>query len=212
MPSSTSLWKGPGATFTTLWTVDSGVFGYFVADVSGHGASAAFLTSAIKALLRQYTGPLFSPEDTMRGIDTVMRQMLGEEQYLTACYANLNRRTGRLSVVSAGHPPLIVVSAVRKSADVEMDSDPLGIFSALVIQRKEIKVAPGDRFFLYTDGFIESSPGGGRHGGTGAASRLLRPAPNESARGCTQQIADDLQVGVPQAQDDLLLLAVEVNN
>ena len=55
--------------------------------------SAAFLTSAIKALLRQYTGPLFSPEDTMRGVDAVMRQMLGEEQYLTACYAHLNRRT-----------------------------------------------------------------------------------------------------------------------
>jgi len=77
--------------FYDVVAVDSDVFGYFVADVSGRGASAAFLTSAIKALLRQYTGPMFSPEDTMRGIDAVMRQMLGEEQYLTACYANLNR-------------------------------------------------------------------------------------------------------------------------
>ena len=31
-----------------------GVFAYFVADVSGHGVSASFLTAAVKALLRQY--------------------------------------------------------------------------------------------------------------------------------------------------------------
>jgi sigma-B regulation protein RsbU (phosphoserine phosphatase) len=202
--------EGAGGDFYDVVDLDSGVFGYFVADVSGHGASAAFLTSAIKALLRQYTGPLFSPEDTMRGIDTVMRQMLGEEQYLTACYANLNRRTGRLSVVSAGHPPVIVVSASGKAQTLQMDSDPLGIFSALVIQRKEIKVAPGDRFFLYTDGFIESSPGGGRTEGLErlvASCVLHRTNPLADA---PNKIADDLQVGVPQAQDDLLLLAVEV--
>lgn len=149
--------EGAGGDFYDVVTVDSEVFGYFVADVSGHGVSAAFLTSAIKALLRQYSGPLYSPEDTMRGVDTVMRQMLGEEQYLTACYAHLNRRTRRLSVVSAGHPPLIVVSASGRAQTLEMDSDPLGIFSALVIQRKELTVSPGDRLFLYTDGFIESS-------------------------------------------------------
>jgi len=96
---------GPSGDFYDVVAVDADVFGYFVADVSGHGVTAAFLTSAVKALLRQYTGPLFSREDTMRGVDAVMRQMLGEEQYLTACYAHLNRRTKRLSVVSAGHPP-----------------------------------------------------------------------------------------------------------
>ena len=46
-----------------------------------------------------------------------------------------------------------------------MDSDPLGIFSSLVIKRKEVQVSSGDRFYLYTDGFIESSPGGGREDG-----------------------------------------------
>ena len=122
--------------------VDSDVFGYFVADVSGHGVSAAFLTSAIKALLRQYTGPLFSPEDTMRGLDTVMRQMLGEEQYLTACYANLNRRTGRLSVVSAGHPP---ADHRQRVGQRRRHSKWIAIrwaFSArCVIKRKEVQVS-----------------------------------------------------------------------
>ena len=199
-----------GGDFYDVVTVDTEVFGYFVADVSGHGVSAAFLTSAIKALLRQYTGPLFSPEDTMRGVDAVMRQMLGEGQYLTACYAHLNRRTKRLSVVSAGHPPLIVVSASGNAKTLEMDSDPLGIFSSLVLQRKEVKVAPGDRFFLYTDGLIESSPGGGRREGIErlVASCILRRT--DSLSDSVSKIAADIQSGVSSAADDLLLLAVEV--
>jgi phosphoserine phosphatase RsbU/P len=200
--------QGAGGDFYDVVAVDTDVFGYFVADVSGHGVSAAFLTSAIKALLRQYTGPLFSAEDTMRGIDKVMRQMLGEEQYLTACYANLNRRTGRLAVVSAGHPPVIIVQPSGKAQTVELDSDPLGIFSSLVIQRKEVQVSPGDRFYLYTDGFIEASHGGGRGEGLErlvAACVLRRADPLPDA---IAGIAASLQFGA--ASDDLLLLAVEV--
>jgi sigma-B regulation protein RsbU (phosphoserine phosphatase) len=199
-----------GGDFYDVLALDPGVFGYLVADVSGHGVSAAFLTSAIKALLRQYSGPLFSPEDTMRGIDAVMRQMLGEEQYLTACYARLNQRTGKLSVVSAGHPPLIVVSAEGKAHTLDMDSEPLGLFSAVVLQRRDIVVSPGDRLFLYTDGFIESSPGGARRAGL---ERLVdscvrhRKDPVDEA---VMKIATDIQSGASRIADDLLILAVEV--
>ena len=96
-----------GGDFYDVVPLGPGIFGYFVADISGHGVSAAFLTSAVKALLRQYASPMFSPEDTMRGVDRVMSQIMGEEQYLTACYARLNRQTSRLTVIGAGHPPLI---------------------------------------------------------------------------------------------------------
>lgn len=199
-----------GGDFYDVVAVDSGVFGYFVADVSGHGSSAAFLTSAVKALLRQYAGPLYSPEDTMRGVDAVMRQMLGEEQYLTACYAHLNRRTRRLSVVSAGHPPLILVSAAGKAQTVETDSSALGTFSAVALQRKDIRVSGGDRFFLYSDGLIESSPGGGRRAGIDALIEACvqhRDAPLGEA---VSAIAAQLRPCGKKAGDDLLLLAAEV--
>jgi sigma-B regulation protein RsbU (phosphoserine phosphatase) len=203
--------EGAGGDFYDVVEVDSDVYGYFVADVSGHGVSAAFLTSAIKALLRQYTGPLFSPEDTMRGVDSVMRQMLGEEQYLTACYAHLNRRTRRLSVVSAGHPPVIVVSPGGQAQTLQMDSDPLGIFSALVLQRKDVKVSPGDRFFLYTDGLIESIPGAARREGLERLVAACVARRSDSLPCAPLNIAGQIQsLSAEGIQDDLLLLAVEV--
>ncbi len=202
--------ESAGGDFYEVVPLDSEVFGYFVADVSGHGVSAAFLTSAIKALLHQYSGPLFSPEDTMRGIDSVMRQLLGPEQYLTACYARLNRRSGRLAVVSAGHPPLILVKASGVPETVEMDGDPLGLFNSLVLQRKDVRVSRGDRFFLYSDGFIEAVPGGGRHVGlerltTACVRHRTRPLEEAVA-----SIATETRLDKGAATDDLLLLAVEV--
>jgi sigma-B regulation protein RsbU (phosphoserine phosphatase) len=199
-----------GGDFYDVLAVDSDVFGYFVADVSGHGASAAFLTSAIKALLRQYAGPVFSPEETMRGVDAVMRHLLGAEQYVTACYARLNRRTKRLTVVSAGHPPLILVRHCGTVKTVEMDTSPLGIFSSLVLQRKDLTVAEGDRFYLYSDGMIESSPGGGRRGGTDRLSKACAEASGVELAEAVRTIAAAVRPKPGAATDDLLLLGGEV--
>ena len=198
-----------GGDFYDVVPIAPGVFGYFVADISGHGVSAAFLTAAVKALLRQYTGPMFSPEDTMRGIGEVMRQILGEEQYLTACYARMNRHTGRLAVVSAGHPPLILVGAAEDPRAFQVESEPLGVFSSQVLQRKEVRVAAGERFFLYTDGLIEPSPGGGRQEGMKllmAACGRHRATPIREA---ASRIAGEVQPDMANAGDDVLLLAVE---
>jgi sigma-B regulation protein RsbU (phosphoserine phosphatase) len=189
-------------------SLGAGIFAYFVADISGHGPGAAYLTSAVKALLRQYAGPMFSPEDTMRGVDSVMGQMLGDEQYLTACYVRLNQQTRRLSVISAGHPPLILVSPGGVPQTIELDSDPLGIFSGAILQRTDIKMSRGDRFFMYSDGMIESSPGGGRREGLQRLVDLCvrnRELPlEESVNATVAQIAGS------GAEDDLLLLAAEV--
>ncbi|NDJ12921.1 MAG: response regulator [Acidobacteriia bacterium] len=167
-------------------------------------------TAAVKALLRQYSSPVFSPEDAMRGVDAVMRQMLSDEQYLTASYARLNRASGRLTVVGAGHPPLIVIRAAGNAELVEMDGDPLGSFGALTLQSRKLHVGPGDRFYMFSDGLIEAIPGSGRREGV---SRLVeacvayRKAPLRSS---VEAIVAIVRSGEDTVADDLLLLGVEV--
>jgi len=200
-----------GGDFYDVVQIDPGVFAYFVADVSGHGVGPAFLTSAIKALLRQYSGPVYSPEDTMRGIDSVMRQILGEEQYLTACYARFNRRTRQLSIVSAGHPPLVVVSAAGIAQTVEISSEPLGVFSSLVLKRKDVYLEVGDRFFLYTDGLVEGRPGGSRRAGL---ERLMEACVGHRLEPIAPAVAaierELRQSSAESVGDDRVLLGVEV--
>jgi sigma-B regulation protein RsbU (phosphoserine phosphatase) len=147
----------------------------------------------------------------MRGVDSVMCQMLGEEQYLTACYARLNRQTRRLTVVGAGHPPLILVSRSGAPQIVELESDPLGMFGTAILRRQDLRVSAGDRFFLYTDGLIESSAGGGRREGL---ERLVdacvryRAAPLGDS---VAMIVGELRPGDHTVEDDLLLLAAELS-
>lgn len=199
-----------GGDFYDVLPLASDIFAYVVADISGHGVSAAFLTSAVKALLRQYAGPLFAPEDTMRGVNSVMGQILGEEQYLTACYARLNRRTRLLTVVGAGHPPLILVSAGGLPRTVELESDPLGMFGAAILRRQNLRLSRGERFFMYSDGLIESAAGSGRREGL---ERLVDACVRHRATPLGESVAMIVREVRPEeraVEDDLLLLAVEV--
>ena len=163
-----------GGDFYDVVQIDDRTFGYFVADVSGHGVGASFLTSALKTLVRQYTGPLFSPLDTMRTINSVLRTVLPTEQYLTACWSRWNQRSSTLSVVSAGHPPLILVRSGGGAEAMETAGDPLGVFGSVVLQQQEARLSPGDRFFLYTDGLIESAREHGADRRPGLAALMAR--------------------------------------
>jgi hypothetical protein len=69
-----------GGDFYDVITAGSGVFGYFVADMSRHCVRVAFLYLPHEGSAPSKPGPAFSPEDTMHGIDGVMPQMPGEEQ------------------------------------------------------------------------------------------------------------------------------------
>ncbi len=92
-----------------------------------------------------------------------------------------------------------------------MDSDPLGIFSSLVLQRRDLKVSAGDRVYLYTDGLIESSPGGGRQTGLEALVEACVLHRTDSLKAGTALITADIQAKVGTINDDLLLLSIEVH-
>jgi sigma-B regulation protein RsbU (phosphoserine phosphatase) len=197
-----------GGDFYDVVEIGPDVTGYFVADVSGHDLGAAFLTSALKALLRNNTAAAASPEETMWGIDKVMRQLLGEGQYLTACYAHHNHRTGLVSIVNAGHPPAILLSASGMVEVLETESEPLGLFGPAVLRRIERHMRPGDRLFLYTDGVIESSPGGGRAEGLRQLVGVCQARARAPLPGAATAIVDELHAG-RRAGDDIVFLIVE---
>ncbi|HTS74988.1 MAG TPA: fused response regulator/phosphatase [Bryobacteraceae bacterium] len=200
-----------GGDFYDVLPLAAGAIGYFVADVSGHGVAASFLTPAMKALLRQYSGPVFAIEDTMRQINSAMHATLSDGHYITACYARLSPDRRRVAVVSAGHlPPVFVSDGEAKPA--ALASDPLGVFGSVVLHKQELEVRRGDRFYLYTDGLVEDGamPGGGRTSGL----ERLRAA-------CGRRHGLDLESAVsaivadvkPEGSgDDLLLLGVEVRS
>lgn len=132
------------------------IYGYFVADVSGHGVEAGFISAALKASFRQNASLLVVPQETLRNVDDVMQGFLSEGQHVTAVYAQLNRRTHSLTVASAGHVPVVLERQNGGIESLEVPGDVIGAFDNPIFKQKYFKVETGDRLWLLTDGVVEN--------------------------------------------------------
>ncbi|HNY32243.1 MAG TPA: fused response regulator/phosphatase [Fibrobacteria bacterium] len=135
--------------------IGPGVHGYFVGDVSGHDLGTSLVASAATALLRQNSGPAWSPEDTLRMINGALVDWLPSGRFLTGCLARLNRNTHSLRLVGAGHPPPALLQARGGVSLLDCPGDVLGAFREAQFGLVERKVQPGDVVVTYTDGLLE---------------------------------------------------------
>lgn len=146
-----------GGDFYDVIPAGQDVVDYLVADASGHDLAASFWTASLKALAAEYAGPLNLPVEIVRAINSSLCRFLPAGAFFTLIYARLNHKTGHLSLVSAGHPPAIVVHAnAGKPVILRQEGDVVGAFADAVFGVVELTLSPGDRLYLYTDGFIEA--------------------------------------------------------
>jgi phosphoserine phosphatase RsbU/P len=136
--------------------------GLYVADAVGHGMPAALLTMFMKnALLtkRIFEGgyELLRPAETIAALNTALRsQNLDHASFATAVYARVNCVTGEICFSSGGHPTPVILRADGTIDEVSADGALLGVFDDNEWSEGCIKLHPGDRLFLYSDG-IEST-------------------------------------------------------
>jgi len=136
------------------------IYGYFVADIAGHGIETSFLSSALKALFRENASLLNQPDETLRRINTFMKEFLSEGRHITASYLTINRASASATLVSAGHLPVIVSRPDGSVAVFRAEGDILGVFDAPVFEAATMPAGPGSRFWMYTDGLVEDFAAG----------------------------------------------------
>ncbi len=201
-----------GGDFYDVFPWSEAVMGYFVADISGHDLGASFVTSSLKALLRQNTGPLFTPVETLKNINSVLATLLRDGKHLTAALVCLNRARKRLTLVSGGHPAPILVGADGECSFLAADGDVLGVFESVQFGLIERAVAAGDRIFLYTDGLIERfGPGArGRDAGLAELAAQCRDTARLPLDAAVAAIAANTLGARVQPEDDVVLMGIEV--
>lgn len=146
-----------GGDFYDVIPVGQDVVDYLVADASGHDLAASLWTASLKALAADYASPLNLPVEVVRAINSSLCRFLPSGAFFTMIYARLNRRTGHLTLVNAGHPPAIVVPGTgAKPIVLRQEGDVVGAFADAVFGITELTLTPGDRVLLYTDGLIEN--------------------------------------------------------
>jgi sigma-B regulation protein RsbU (phosphoserine phosphatase) len=195
-----------GGDFYDVIPAGDRIVDYLVADASGHDLAASYWTAALKALAAEYAGPLNAPAEVVGSLNRSLCRILPPEAFFTLVYARLNRRTGRLCLVSAGHPPAVIVPGDgSEPVVVRRDGDVVGAFPDAVFGVVDMPVRAGDRLVLYSDGLIEN--------GTTCEEgirRLVDACATRRDLPLERMVPSMLDALVPgAAQDDIVLMAVE---
>jgi len=138
---------------------------FFIADVSGHGASSAFVT----ALIKNFTAHRRS-EYVRRGGKSIVRplaflkkanEMLLDadlDKHMTMCVGVINIETNELTYSVAGHLPLPVLVTDDDVVFLEGEGMPVGLFEEAHFTSKTLSLPDKFSLYLFSDGILEILP------------------------------------------------------
>jgi sigma-B regulation protein RsbU (phosphoserine phosphatase) len=199
-----------GGDYYDIIEIPENRWGFLIADAEGHSAPAAVLMAMTCALFRAYP---VSADDPAAVLDYLNQHLckVADPSFMTALYAVYDVGQQTMRVARAGQPlPMIYRSSEKKAFELNSPGVyPLGIEPyEIEIPVTEIKLMPGDRFLVYTDGLSERFNAAGE---TYGEERLLKPLATDNAAAPQEVIAaimGDVEqfAGNHPADDDQALL------
>lgn len=135
----------------------------FVADVSGHGVSAALVAAISKLSVH----PLVRAEPSPGAALGILNDQLAERtagHFVTCSLARFSPDRRSLLYASAGHPPPVLLRSGRASL-LPCRGKAIGIARAARYEDYTLALQAGDRIVFYTDGVLETrNPENGLYG------------------------------------------------
>jgi sigma-B regulation protein RsbU (phosphoserine phosphatase) len=132
---------------------------FWIADATGHGASAALLTALAKLLFHHGSVEHDAPAAIMQAVNSDFRNIFGARSFMTAMCVALDPTSGRANVVGAGHPPLLIARQDGGADSVASSAPPLGLVERAQFIETIVDLRRGDAFVLYTDGLFGAANG-----------------------------------------------------
>ena len=203
--------KEVGGDFYDFYFVGPNKICLVMADVSGKGVPAALFMMRSKATIKSSVTTEPDLAVAMAKANDGLCANNAAEMFVTAWVGVLDIETGELRYVSAGHNPPFVRHA---DGTVEM----IKVRRALVLAAMEgakyredsIRLRPGDRLFLYTDGVTEATAMDGSLLGDARLEESLRDG-SGNAEGCCNRVIEavDAFAGAAPQADDITVLAFD---
>ncbi len=138
------------------WTrLPDGRLFFWIADATGHGASAALLTALAKLLFGHAAAAESSPAEILRTVNAEFHANFRGRLLLTAMGVAVDLQSGEIRVAGAGHPPLLVTRAQSGLEAIRSQCPPLGLLPEIEAAEDPVTLARGDGFFLFTDGYYD---------------------------------------------------------
>jgi len=183
----------------------NGDVGLVIGDVAGHGLEAASVMGQLRMAVRAYALEGHRPADIVAHADAVLR-IVAPQELATIVYAEVDPASGRVGLVSAGHPPPIVIGADGARYLEPPRQPPIGVTRTSTYGELVVELDPGTTIVLYTDGLIDRRDIALDEG----MERLLTAAGSDRGRPVEAVCRELIKALVPnEATDDIALLAME---
>ncbi len=195
-----------GGDWYDVFALDDTHVALVIADVAGHGHSAAIFMVQVRNVFRAIAAEHTEPADVlMRANDVTTRLNEPDGPFVTCCFAVLDIAGRTLRWAQAGHfSPLLVMADGTSMYLDERPGAPLAFFEGEHYESSSIEVRPGDRVVMFTDGMVERRR---EHLDTGLA-RLSDLAASQ-AQLSPQEFVSTLAASVTGRYDDLALVCVD---
>lgn len=146
--------------------------GFYIADVSGHGVSSAFVTALLRhfslnvyrearlAAVRGAASPYTSPADVLSYYN---RELLaaGMDKHVTMFMAVLDRTDNSMVYSVAGHLPMPILASAEGICYLEGSGMPVGILREAEYQNYNLSLPDAFTLVLCSDGVLEIVPAQG---------------------------------------------------
>lgn len=173
-----------------------------IADVSGHGISAALIASMVKVAFTSQESNAHKPALVLQQINRSLAGQLNNE-FITAGYFGIDLNKLKLTYSSAGHPPLVFYRrANNEIKEIKVPGIPIGVFPETTYKETTLTLAKGDRLVFYTDGILDVANTSNEVFGRTRLINQIKETKELSPDDATKNILDALQKWSGKNEDE----------
>ncbi len=187
--------------------------GIMVGDVSGKGVPAALFMAMTVSNFRFHSK---TESDPLKVVTVLNNQMSTESTsglFVTLTYMVVDTKSMRLSVVDAGHLPIVYAGKDKGASLITATGGmALGIMDGVEFHKREVQVKPGDVFVLYSDGVTEARNMKKEEFGETRLMEMVSKYKEKSAKQITDNIYNELiqfRQKAPQ-HDDITIMVLKI--
>ena len=201
-----------GGDIYDIREVKPGKFRIFLADATGHGVQAAFVTMMIKSEYDNLDLDRLLPNEIIESFNKSYSEKYKSLLSFFSCFVlDINLEEKKISYSSGGHPDQLLLRE-NKILPLQSGGPMVGIKTTSSYRHEEIPLLPEDRFLIFTDGLFEEFNSKNEIYGEERLWDFVQKFPGKSISELTDAVLEEVEnfLGDRNRDDDITILGIEL--
>ena len=182
-----------------------------IADVCGKGLPAALVMSSLQASVRAFALTDSTPRSVVSQLNQALCRNVDLRRFVTFFYGVYDSTTRCLMYSNAGHNPPAIVRADGSVVRLAAGGMVVGMFDLATYEQGEVRLNPGDRLVLFTDGITEAESSEGLEFGDDRFLETVVRHRSSNADGMLRGLFDEVtRFAGRHLRDDATAIAVVI--